>query len=504
MSTNTNEKNITESILKANKNRLAGLDNFDIYDELNQVLKDVGLSIEDSGGKVTFYGQDPIAPSPLHLASMAGIALVAKSIAVADIWRLRGGKGQDIHMDLRKALRRLSPFFDRKWEKINGFALGAASDPYNPFDFTFYQTKDGKWVMPLNPYPRVKHETLKFLNCTEDREAVANAIRQWNAEELEKAAAERGIVMPMVRTIEEFMKEPAYEHVARLPLIQIEKIGESDLHPLSKNVSTPLEGIRALGIGHVIAGAGFGRSLALHGTDVLNVWRPTDWEHDLIYATSNVGMRSTMLDLDKVEGKQKMEELLEGADIFFANRREGFLERYGLSAEDCAKIRPGIIHCSVNLHGTEGPWANRNGFDQTAGSVTGIMALEGSPEQPKLPVIGVVNDYAASWLLEVGALVALKRRAKEGGSYRVRVSLDRISLWLLSMGIFDKRFVNETAGSSEEHEFIAPDLFTAETPLGLYQGLTEQVEMSETPGEYQTVLVPRGSGKAEWVTNLNQ
>ncbi len=39
--------------------------------------------------------------------------------------------------------------------------------------------------------------------------------------------------------------------------------------------------------------ASLGRALALHGADVLNVWRPTDWEHDMVYATSNVGMRST-------------------------------------------------------------------------------------------------------------------------------------------------------------------------------------------------------------------
>ena len=95
--------------------------------------------------------------------------------------------------------------------------------------------------------------------------------------------------------------------------------------------------------------------------------------------------------------------------------------------------------------------------------------------------------------------MALERRAKEGGSYRVRVSLDRVSLWILSMGIYDKTYAHQTAGSSEKHEYIGPDLFTAQTPLGLYQGLTEQIERSETPGEYKTVLVPRGSSRPEWL-----
>jgi hypothetical protein len=51
----------------------------------------------------------------------------------------------------------------------------------------------------------------------------------------------------------------------------------------------------------------------------------------------------------------------------------------------------------------------------------------------------------------------------------------------------------------DEHTYIAPDLFTAETPLGTYQGMTDQVVMSRTPGAFRTVLVPRGSSKAEWL-----
>jgi phosphate transport system substrate-binding protein len=58
--------------------------------------------------------------------------------------------------------------------------------------------------------------------------------------------------------------------------------------------------------------------------------------------------------------------------------------------------------------------------------------------------------------------------------------------------------VHATAGSSDEHTYVAPDLFTADTSLGLYQGVTEQVAMSRTPGSFRTVLVPRGSSKAEW------
>ena len=72
--------------------------------------------------------------------------------------------------------------------------------------------------------------------------------------------------------------------------------------------------------------------------------------------------------------------------------------------------------------------------------------------------------------------------------------------WLLSLGIFDKAYAKTTADSTDEHKYIAPDLFTAETPLGTYQGMTDQVVLSRTPGSFRTVLVPRGSSKTEWLT----
>ena len=73
-------------------------------------------------------------------------------------------------------------------------------------------------------------------------------------------------------------------------------------------------------------------------------------------------------------------------------------------------------------------------------------------------------------------------------------------LWLFSMGIFDKAYAQETAGSTDEHGYVAPDLFTAEPPLGTYQGMTDQVTLSRTPGAFRTVLAPRGSSKPAWVT----
>ena len=474
---------------------------FDLHEAVNEVLADVGMTVEEAGGKLTFYGQDPILASPFRFGSMAAIGLAAKSVAVAALWRQRTGEGQDISVDVRKALRRFAGFFEGKWETINGRPPSAwdfAGSPFLRFPL-FRETRDGRHVIALDFYPKLRARTLNFLRCSESSESIDNAILQWRADELEAAAAEQGLVLAKVRTNEEFRRELQYSEVlAHMPLITVEKIGDSEPELLPRTARQPLQGVRALGMGHVIAGAAIGRDLAYYGADVLNVWRPNDSEIEGFAWDAQVGMRSTILD-DSKEDRARFDQLLSRADVFFANKRPGFLKQHGLEAEDLCARTPGLIHATVVLHGTRGPWSNRPGFDEIGATVAGLFALEGTLNRPKQPPIVPICDNVVGWLGTIGVLAALRRRATEGGSYRVVVSLTRTVLWLLSLGIFDKAYAQATAGSTEEHSYVAPDLFTAETPLGTYQGMTDQVLMSRTPGAFNTVLVPRGSSKPEWL-----
>src|SRR5262245_45995325 len=474
--------------------------NFDLHRGVDDVLKDVEMSTADSGGTLTFYGKDPILPSPHRFGTMAALGLAAKAIGIAAVWRDRTGEGQDIALDVRKALRRFAGFFDMKWETING-RPPAFFEPLNPFiDIPlFRETRDGRHVVALNIYPKLAARGLSLLRCGATSESVRNAILQWRAEDLENAGADAGLPICMVRTFEEFRRELQYTEVlSRMPLINVEKIGESEPIPFKKDGRSPLDGIRAFGMGHVIAGAGMGRDLACYGADVLNIWRPADTEIEQFTWDVQVGMRSTILDSSK-EDRAKFDHLLKDADVFFANKRPGYLERHGLEAEELCAKKPGLIHAKVLLHGDKGPWKNRVGFDEIGGAVSGLFCVEGTPTHPQSPPIIPICDNVVGWLGTVGILAALRRRAIEGGSYRVTVSLTRTLLWLYSLGIFDKGYARATAGSSDEHADVAPDLFTAETPLGTYQGLTDNVVLSRTPGSFRTVLVPRGSSKPEWL-----
>src|ERR1700740_1507359 len=178
----------------------------------------------------------------------------------------------------------------------------------------------------------------------------------------------------MVRTNDEFRREPQYTDVlSKMPLITVEKIGESEPVPLKPDGDNlPLAGIRAVGIGEVIAGAAMGRDMALYGADVLNIWRPHDSEIESFFWDVQVGMRSTILD-DSKEDREKFNQLLKNADVFFANKRPGFLTKHGLDAETLSAQKPGLIHATVLLHGDKGPWANRPGFDDIGAAVFGLF-----------------------------------------------------------------------------------------------------------------------------------
>jgi crotonobetainyl-CoA:carnitine CoA-transferase CaiB-like acyl-CoA transferase len=475
---------------------------FDLLHAVNRVLSDVGMTAGDCGGELRFYGRDPIVPSPLRYATMAGAALAARSVALAALWRQATGEGQNISVDVRKALRRFCGFAERRWETVNGRAPTLGSFAASPFlnPPWFNETRDGRYAVAIAFYPGIRARTLNLLRCSESSESIRNAIRQWRSRDLEEAAAEAGTPMAIVRTNEELRGEIQYRDVlSKMPLIKVEKIGEADPLPLPGREGLPLAGIRALGMGHVIAGAAMGRSLALYGADVLNVWGPHACEVDFLAWDAQIGMRSTILG-DASEDRRELHRLLQNADIFFANKRPGYLKQRGLEAEELCAERPGLIHATVVLHGEDGPWATRPGFDVHGATVAGVYPLEGTPTQPKPAPIGTpVCDNVVGWLGVTGILAALRRRAVEGGSYKVVVSLTRTALWLLSLGIFDKSYAQTMAGSAEEHSYPDPDLFTAETPCGTYQGMTEQVILSRTPGSYRTVLAPMGSSKPEWL-----
>ena len=124
---------LTDRIRYALVNPLRDDHAIDPMRELAALLREVDLEPEAGGGAVTFTAHDPIISSPLPFATMAAVALMAKAVSVAARWRARGGQGQDLSVNLGKALHRLCPFYDKKLELLNGYAPGNPPAPKNPF-----------------------------------------------------------------------------------------------------------------------------------------------------------------------------------------------------------------------------------------------------------------------------------------------------------------------------------------------------------------------------------
>lgn len=491
-----NDGSLDARLKSACATRIAQDGKLDVDKEFQKVIEGIGLKEEDAGGKITFHGTDPIVNSTIALGTGSAIGLMAKSLAATKVWRMRGGEGQDMSIDISKGIARLSALYKMK-ETINGYNPDVPDRNLGAL-MMLCRTKDGRYVCPDNNMPKLRDRMQKLIGCTNNMDDVVKKILMCDSSWLESECVKEGLVMGKVRTLQEFMQEPVYQnYMKNVPLVEIEKIGDSDPEPLSMNPASPLSGVRALGLGHIIAGACIGRALACHGADVLNVWKPNEYEFDSTYYSADVGMRSCRIDYKSADGLEQLKNLMKDADIFFGNRRWKLLEQNGLTAEECAKIRPGIIFCNTSFAGDRGPWKDRVGYDQVAGCVTGLATFDGTPDRPQLPVINVVNDSLVGWLAAAGIMEALCRRATEGGSYRVHVSLCRVSLWLMSMGIFDKDYVARVYGQGD-HEEKEADLFTAHTPLGFYQGYTDQVHMSRLTEDYDPVLVPRGSSAPVW------
>lgn len=137
------------------------------------------------------------------------------------------------------------------------------------------------------------------------------------------------------------------------------------------------------------------------------------------------GKRSCFLDYKDADQSLYLKELTKEADVFIEGYRPHRMEIYGFGPNDLATLRPSIVYVSVNCFGPGGPYASRAGWDQVAQAVTGMCHTQGIAEGAGIPKLAPIFlcDFLTGYLATFGAMVALTRRAHEGGSYRVQVTM---------------------------------------------------------------------------------
>lgn len=478
---------------------------FDIDAAFVDLLKVVNLDRRDTGGTITFTGSDPVLPSKHRLGTIMAFGMMGAAAATQIFYKsMRGGGGQNLSIDVRAAAAHINPLVAFK-PSIGryGYQLLFGDPRINPISFGIYQTKDNRWYLPTGAYPHMIPDWTGLLGCALTHEGVTEAIARWEAQELEDAAAARGMIGSICRTPEEWLAHEQGKVLSATPLIEIIKIGDSEpeLPPLT-NDQRPLSGIKVAAFTHVIAGQVVARTMAEQGAQVLHLARP-EYEYDALWCDTGVGFRSTWTDLTIKEHLSKAKGIIKGADVMVENIRGRKLADFGLSAESVAEMRPGIIYTSIRAFGWEGPWAQRGGFDMDANCCTGFTVLEGTEDRPQLPPTVVLNDYLAGYLTAMGVIAALKLRAENGGSYHVRTSLSRFSMWYSTLGILDPNYVGEKLKDTE-HRIIPPKGIELDTAYGEISRLEPGVTYSRTPSRWEVpgekVVVPRGASKAEWAS----
>ncbi|MGA9943623.1 MAG: CoA transferase [Candidatus Cybelea sp.] len=506
---------------------------FSIDDAFVVFMRDIGGTPTDGGGKVTFTGSDPMVHSHFRIGTSMALPAMAAGVGAAAVWKERTGEGQDVHVDLREALYNVNPMMT----PIMQFRLAAgrvpADDPVargftfmpsinaryyqaplgvgNPFSFVPYKSKDGRYMNITGIYPHLQERALILLGAIPTRESIALAVRKWNALELDNAMAEARAVGGIHRTTEEWLAHPEGKLLASVPVIDIRKVGDSAPIPFTANASQPLSGIKGLAATHVIAGSVAARTLCEYGADVLQIAKDQGFEHEALWTDCNVGMRSTFLDLTKADQVAALNALLPQADVFMDSFSGRGIERLGFGVEEVASKKPGVVYLTVRAYGWDGPWMNRAGFDMEALSVTGFTYAEGggmphlpptfleyedSSIRPAFPPTMVLNDYIAGYMGAAGVIAALRRRAREGGSYHVRVSLSRAAMWYQSLGQFANTDVDTT---NPDHRMVPPESVTGMTCYGELSRLAPLAKLSRTPGRWHDpLLVVRGGDKPVW------
>ena len=197
----------------------------------------------------------------------------------------------------------------------------------------------------------------------------------------------------------------------------------------------PLEGVRVVELGQVIAGPFCGQMLADHGADVIKVeppgtgdvlrqWGRKEGSGDsLWWSVAARNKRSVTIDLRTPEGQQLVRDLVAGADILVENFRPGTLERWGLGWDDLSAIRPELIMVRISGFGQTGPYATRAGYASIGEAMGGLRALTGYPDKPPVRVGISIGDSLTGMFGALGALAALEARRRTGRGQVVDASI---------------------------------------------------------------------------------
>ncbi|MGE4533605.1 MAG: CaiB/BaiF CoA transferase family protein [Halomonas sp.] len=189
----------------------------------------------------------------------------------------------------------------------------------------------------------------------------------------------------------------------------------------------PLDDIKVLELGQLIAGPYCGQVLADFGAQVIKVeppgkgdamrqWGEADRDsgEPLWWNVIGRNKQSLTLDLRTPRGQELLLRLAEQADVIIENFRPGTMERWGLGFDEMSRHNPRLVMVRVTGFGQDGPYASRAGFASVCEAMGGLRYLSGYPDRPPVRVGISIGDTLAGLHAALGTMMALHQRERSG------------------------------------------------------------------------------------------
>ena len=198
--------------------------------------------------------------------------------------------------------------------------------------------------------------------------------------------------------------------------------------------SRPLDGIRVVELGQLIAGPFAGSILAYYGAEVVKVeppgggdairgWRALRNGTSYFWRMLGRNKKSVTLSLRTEKGRALVKRLIEDADVVIENFRAGAMEAWGLGPEEFKESNPGLVYARVSGYGQTGPYSDRPGYASVCEGIGGFRYLNGFPgEAPVRPNLSL-GDTLAGLHAALGILLALVERGKSSSGQLVDVAI---------------------------------------------------------------------------------
>jgi len=199
-------------------------------------------------------------------------------------------------------------------------------------------------------------------------------------------------------------------------------------------MAAPLQGVRVLELGSLIAGPFCAKTLADFGAEVVKIeppgegdplrhWRRMRNGTSLWWQTQSRGKKSVTVDLRRPEGQEIVRALMKRSDVVIENFRAGALEKWNLGWDALSKDNPKLIMVRVSGYGQDGPYSHRPGFAAIAEAMGGLRYVNGFPDRPPARPNLSLGDTLASLHGVIGALLALVHLKNGGRGQLIDVAL---------------------------------------------------------------------------------